>query len=62
MPELLLRLDGETHRIPFEPGPSVRDILDATDFRVRSGCRGIGACGLCRVRVTGTDSYGNAKI
>lgn len=51
MPELLLRLDGETHRIPFEPGPSVRDILDATDFRVRSGCRGIGACGLCRVRV-----------
>jgi uncharacterized 2Fe-2S/4Fe-4S cluster protein (DUF4445 family) len=56
MPELLLRLDGETHRIPFEPGPSVRDILDATDFRVRSGCRGIGACGLCRVRVTGTET------
>ena len=53
MPELILGIDGEMHHIPFEPGPSVRDILDATDFRVRSGCRGIGACGLCRVRVIG---------
>lgn len=51
MPELILAIDGETHRIPFEPGSSIRDILDATDYRVRSGCRGIGACGLCRVRV-----------
>ncbi|MEN6586754.1 MAG: ASKHA domain-containing protein [Sulfuricella sp.] len=51
MPELLLTIDGAAHRIPFEPGHSLRDILDATDFRVRSGCRGIGACGLCRVRV-----------
>lgn len=56
MPELILCIDGETHRIPFEPGPSVRDILDATDFRVRSGCRGIGACGLCRVRVAERDA------
>lgn len=56
MPELWLRLGGETRRIPFEPGPSVRDILDATDFRVRSGCRGIGACGLCRVRVAGGEA------
>lgn len=51
MPDLILSIDGETHRIAFEPGLSVRDILDATDFRVRSGCRGIGACGLCRIRV-----------
>jgi uncharacterized 2Fe-2S/4Fe-4S cluster protein (DUF4445 family) len=56
MPELILGIDGETHRIPFEPGPSVRDILDATDFRVRSGCRGIGACGLCRVHVAGGEA------
>ncbi len=56
MPELILGIDGETHRIPFEPGPSVREILDATDFRVRSGCRGIGACGLCRVRVAGGEA------
>ncbi|PWB57695.1 MAG: ferredoxin [Nitrosomonadales bacterium] len=51
MPDLLLRLDDGTRRIPFEPGPSIREILDTTDFRVRSGCRGIGACGLCRVRL-----------
>lgn len=51
MPALLLSVDGVAHRIPFEPGPSLRDILDATDFRARSGCRGLGACGLCRVRV-----------
>jgi len=51
MAELFLDSGGEVHRIAFEPGPSVRDILDATDFRVRSGCRGIGACGLCRIRV-----------
>lgn len=53
MPALILTISGETHRIPFESGPSIRDILDGSDFRVRSGCRGIGACGLCRVRVSG---------
>ena len=42
--------DGE-HPIPFTPGGSLRDILDTTDARVRSGCRGMGACGLCRVRI-----------
>lgn len=51
MATLLLVTDSESHRIPFQPGPSLRDILDTTDFRVRSGCRGIGACGLCRIRV-----------
>lgn len=56
MPELTLSIGGETHHIAFEPGASVRDILDATDFRVRSGCRGIGACGLCRVRVEGGEA------
>ncbi|MFH0880386.1 MAG: ASKHA domain-containing protein, partial [Lentisphaerota bacterium] len=38
-------------RIPFDAGRSLRDILDATDIRVRSGCGGRGACGLCRVRI-----------
>lgn len=49
---LLLDIDGETHRIGFDSGPSVRDLLDTTEFRVRSGCRGLGACGLCRVRIS----------
>ncbi len=39
--------------IEFSPGRSVRELLDTTGFRVRSRCRGNGACGLCRVRVTG---------
>ncbi|MBT3258188.1 MAG: 2Fe-2S iron-sulfur cluster binding domain-containing protein, partial [Deltaproteobacteria bacterium] len=51
MPELTLILKEGEHRMPFVPGKSLRDILDTTDFRVRSGCRGMGACGLCRVRI-----------
>lgn len=51
MPELCIRLDNESHRIAFARGLSIREILEPTDFRVRSACRGIGACGLCRVRI-----------
>lgn len=58
MADLLLRFGDVLHRIPFEPGLSIREILDTTDFRVRSGCRGIGACGLCRVRVIKGDAGG----
>ncbi len=35
----------------FTPGSSVREILDAAGVRIRSGCRGNGACGLCLVRI-----------
>lgn len=49
MPILIVKLEEEERRIPFTPGQSLRDILDTTDVRVRSGCRGIGACGLCHV-------------
>jgi len=42
--------EGE-HRLPFSPGLSIREILDATKLRVRSSCGGIGACGQCRVRI-----------
>lgn len=51
MPELCVRLDNEAHRIAFAQGLSIREILEPTDLRVRSACRGIGACGLCRVRI-----------
>ncbi|NWG30183.1 MAG: DUF4445 domain-containing protein [Rhodocyclaceae bacterium] len=50
MPQLTLLIRGERHVIDYEPGPSLRDLLDTTDFRVRSACHGLGACGLCRVR------------
>lgn len=48
---LTVILAGERHRLEFAPGPSLRDILDATNYRVRSACLGLGACGLCRVRI-----------
>ncbi|MGC1404601.1 MAG: ASKHA domain-containing protein [Thermodesulfobacteriota bacterium] len=51
MPRLSV-ISGEEQRfITFEPGPTLRDILDTTDLRVRSGCRGSGVCGLCRVQI-----------
>ena len=34
-----------------EQGETLRDILDRTTARVRTACAGIGACGLCRVRI-----------
>ncbi|MFA5531928.1 MAG: ASKHA domain-containing protein [Thiohalomonadaceae bacterium] len=56
MPTLVVRVRGAEHRLSFVPGQSVRSLLDATDFRVRSACHGIGACGLCRIRVLGGDA------
>jgi uncharacterized 2Fe-2S/4Fe-4S cluster protein (DUF4445 family) len=51
LPTLIVKVEQGQHRIPFEAGRSLRDILDTTDFRVRSGCGGTGACGLCRVHI-----------
>ena len=56
MPILTVKQGNGEHRIPFGSDRSLRDILDATDLRVRSGCRGIGACGLCRVRIDSGDA------
>jgi signal transduction histidine kinase/ferredoxin len=51
MPKLTVVSDNTFREIPFSPGFSIRDILDAAGIRIRSGCRGNGACGLCLVRV-----------
>jgi len=50
----------KTCRIPFTPGQSVREILDTTGTRVRSGCNGSGACGLCRIRLIAGEVRGPA--
>ncbi len=54
-PRIGVRLEGErdeaVRQVSFEPGPSLRDILNRSSVRVRSACAGIGACGLCRVRI-----------
>jgi len=51
VPILTVQLEKGEHRIPFNAGLSLLDILDAGDLGVRSGCGGGGACGLCRVRI-----------
>lgn len=56
MPDLRVIIQGKTHRFPFSRGQPVRDILDTTEFRVRSACHGIGACGLCRIRIVEGDA------
>ncbi len=48
MPVLILE---ENIKIPFQSGQSVREILDGSDLRVRTGCSGMGACGLCLIRI-----------
>ncbi|MFA5627389.1 MAG: ASKHA domain-containing protein [Thiohalomonadaceae bacterium] len=56
MAELRILQDGHVHCLNYTPGPSIRDILEPTDYRVRSACRGIGACGLCRIRIISGDT------
>lgn len=51
LPTLTVKSEKEQRRISFNPGRSLRDILDEADVRVRAGCRGTGACGLCLVRI-----------
>ncbi len=51
MPTLTVKQADKDRHITFISCRSVRDILDETDLRVRSGCDGAGACGMCRIRV-----------
>lgn len=53
MPLLTIRMDEGDRHVPFTEGLSLRALLDQTDLPVRSGCNGMGACGLCRVRIDG---------
>ncbi|NEX17602.1 MAG: ferredoxin [Halochromatium sp.] len=57
MPTLKLMAHGrETQQLAFDPGPSLMALLDAAWLPVRCGCRGTGACGLCRVRIDPVDA------
>jgi len=51
MPTLIVTSQEQQRTIFFETGSSLREILDVTDIRVRSGCRGYGSCGLCKVLI-----------
>ena len=56
MPILTIKIPGKDRHLTFIAGRSVRDILDETDIRVRAGCNGEGACGMCRIRIAGGDA------
>ena len=52
LPSILV-IDGESHhKVHFQPDSNLREVLDTTDHRVHAACRGNGACGLCRVRLS----------
>lgn len=51
MPLLKVTCEGRQRTLSFQPDQTLREILDTTDMRVRSGCRGNGCCGLCLVQV-----------
>ncbi|MCB2188717.1 MAG: DUF4445 domain-containing protein [Deltaproteobacteria bacterium] len=51
MARLTVRSGRGEEALTFQPGATLRQILAAGTAPVRAGCRGFGACGLCRVRV-----------
>ncbi|MCP4628578.1 MAG: DUF4445 domain-containing protein [bacterium] len=51
MPLLTAKSGKLKEYIEYKPGLSVKDILDTTEMRVRSACRGYGACGLCKIKI-----------
>ncbi len=51
MPSITLITDSTTREIPFSSGSTARELLDAAGIRIRLGCRGNGACGLCLVQI-----------
>jgi len=51
MPQITIQIGDEKHRVTFERGPTVRDLQEEAGYRVRTGCRGHGTCGLCEVRL-----------
>jgi uncharacterized 2Fe-2S/4Fe-4S cluster protein (DUF4445 family) len=51
MPQLTVIAGRKEHRVTFNPGPSLRDILEEAGYQVHTACLGHGACGLCEIRL-----------
>lgn len=51
MPVLRITTENGEREITFAPGASLREILADSGLPVRSGCGGMGVCGLCLVRI-----------
>ena len=54
MPKLTLLAEDGTRELIFEVGPSLRDLLNGSDLRIRSACRGNGKVmqAVCGLRAT----------
>lgn len=48
---LHVSIGGKHREFSFQPGETLREVLQATDCRPQAGCAGHGSCGLCRVKV-----------
>ncbi|MEI7645521.1 MAG: ASKHA domain-containing protein [Chloroflexales bacterium] len=55
MSTLTIHTDSGIQSFAFVLGQSLSRILDAVGVPVRAGCRGVGACGLCLVRIVAGD-------
>ena len=51
MPQLTVITDDIAREVSFNKGDSLRELLYGAGLRVRSGCMGNGACGLCLVQI-----------
>ena len=51
MPVLQLHSAHDERRISFAPGSSLLDTLKGAGVQIRSGCGGVGTCGLCQIRI-----------
>jgi uncharacterized 2Fe-2S/4Fe-4S cluster protein (DUF4445 family) len=51
VPQLTVIIGQEKRCVAFETELSLRDILEAAGYQVRTACRGHGACGLCEIRL-----------
>ncbi len=51
MPKLMVTIDEKERIISFEPGKTLKQILEGADLQIRAGCNGTGACGLCKIRI-----------
>ena len=43
--------EGQTREVPFKPGSSMMQVLEAADFGVRAECGGCCVCATCHVYI-----------
>ena len=51
MPTLTVKMEDGEKQFTFLLGRSLRQLLEDVDVRLPTGCSGVGACGLCLVRI-----------